>query len=466
MNRIIILVFTIAITQGVYGQGMKSVEILNSEDYQSDISDSEEEGVRSAVRKTINKYITYADLRDWETNSISNRMIDSFETICHPFVTLYKDYEYPAKNTTFSEYTLDAKAFFLEEGIQFELPTLTLESIRFDEQAGYFSVKASAEKTLKERVKNGEKVHIDKTFSLNFEFLVTKKSESYSAKIYSIIGKDESLQSQYEKQHSIGVLLGKSIFRGNSFEGTDVASPITIGLEYNYRSSLGFFPKNWSFTAGARLKYFNISTNINEGTTIQIDNDQRLNSITNIEFLSNGEEKSNIFVFEPVLGIDYKLSSSFDKRVGIYLAVTPRFVLNSNTNFVGSIAYSETFNGIVTVRDILSCGLRSFDEENSIDLEYGSKILNSNIGLLIQPYYQFETSYDRGIRIGLDFQYFFGTSFATGDRFLGNYNDALNPDVINRPELDLGTGSIIQTIGQNIKDIYVGLNVSYFFISK
>lgn len=459
------MIFAI-ITQGSFSQGLEEITVIWSQSDSSKLNETESKKIRSAIQDVVNKYATYGTLYDWEEGRVTERMIDSFETLCHPFVTLFKDYEYPAKNTTFSEYTIDAKTFFPESGIEFTLPRVEIYGIKFDEEAGYYSLKANAEKTLKNRFKDGKQLREKKTFNLNMEFLVYDQGEKYTAEIYSVIGKDESIKRQYEKQHSFGLLFGKSLYSGDLIEGVAIGNPLTMGVQYHYTSSFGILPEQWSFVLGGRLKYLDIHANIEEGTQVMIDADPRLNSITEIEFLSSGEERATLFTFEPMLGIDYALSSSYNHKTGLFLALTPRFVLSSGAQFTGSISYTETFNNRVTVSEVLNCGLWTFEGDNSVDLTYQSGILNTSIGLLLSPYYQFETSYNQGIRISLDLQYFFGGSFGKGDRFLGNYNDALNPDVTNRPALDVGSGSLIQTLGEELTELYFGLTVSYFLISK
>jgi len=101
-----------------------------------------------------------------------------------------------------------------------------------------------------------------------------------------------------------------------------------------------------------------------------------------------------------------------------------------------------------------------------VPLQYSTDIFQMGLGILLSPYYQWASDNRRGWRLGLDIQYYFPDIYASGDRFLGNFNEANNSATSGNPSPNFDGGSLLQSVSDGGSEWYIGLRVGYYLSSN
>lgn len=459
MKKFILIQYLLFLPILLFAQD-EGISISVNEDGSDQLTITELQSVQSASEKIINQYAKHGSLIDRDQHRITYPSIEAFKDLFADDATLLIDFLMPPTTGTVEEYIQLARTYYEREGIPFELNDAVMVSARYLEDCNCYYAFIQLNKTLHHYYSDGSWIYEQRPLQLEFKMQIDK--ETLDAHILSIDKAPEPTVQQ-RSQHTTSLLGGTSFFTGSPPTGFEVSSPYSLGLSYQFIQPLKFLGNAISLFAGVQLNYSQIKTNVQQGTTLRIDENVAFNSVTDIEFLTAGEEIINSLAIEPQIGLDLQLLEKVDKQLGLVLIFSPRFSISETGTFTGALRYEETFNQRVTVSNIINCGLRDFQGADAINAEYDTNLYNAGIGFKLAPYYQFTTGNRSGLRIGLDFQYYLSSMYGEGGRFLGNYNDANNPDTSENPALNMNGSSLLQTIGQDLSEFYAGIRLGYFF---
>lgn len=459
MKKLLLIQYMIFLPILLFGQD-KVISISIHEDVSDQLTNTELQSVQSASEKVMKRYAKHGSLIDQDQHRITYSSIEAFKDLFADDAAILIDFLAPLTTGTVEGYIQLARTYYEREGIPFELNATVLVNARYQEDCDCYHSTIQLNKTLHHYYSEGSWIYEDRPIQLEFELQIDK--ETLAGHIVSIHKAPEPIIPQ-RSQHTVSLLGGTSFFTGSTQAGFEVSSPYSLGLSYQFIQPLKFLGNSLSVVAGAQLKYSKINTTVQDGVTLRIGENEAFNSTTDIEFLTNGEEAVTAFSIEPQIGFDIQFLEKIDKQFGVVMLFTPRFSMSGSGSFTGAVRYEETFNNRVTVSNIINCGLRDFEGADAIDATYKTDLYSAGVGFMLSPYYQFETAKRRGFRIGLDIQYYLSNMYKEGGQFLGNYNDANNPDTSDNPQLNANGASLVQTVGGDLSELYVGLKFGYYF---
>ncbi|NBC24083.1 MAG: leucine-rich repeat protein, partial [Bacteroidetes bacterium] len=249
--------------------------------------------------------------------------------------------------------------------------------------------------------------------------------------------------------------------------GTTGLSPGVQSSNYEFGTpssfKIGYYWKNpisaskLSFLMGAALSWTSSALQISEGSSIR---DQGTPNSLQLTFLSAPVETENRISGEFHTGIDWSFGSRNTAGWGLSALLTIRVGEYRFSSFSGRVEYSELWDELVLVRDVINCGLSAFGEEGQ-DVRTSSGEFSFRPGFLLRPRWISKNASWGRIQLGIDAQIF----PALGDE--------REPTQFLRPErgvIDPGNTQI-RYEGESLHDIlsevrtdwYAGVNLSYVF---
>lgn len=437
----------------------QNLEVVPSGQLKHTLSESELNAVQLSSNKLFSEYLTKGDLLDPEQKRITNKSIEDFKGLFTSESSLFIDFMGTGQVQNVEGYIQLARTYYEKEGIPFDLEKPELISVAYEKECDCYRAVINIRKTIYHYYDKGSWEYDKKDMLLEFELRIKEDFTNY--KIASIRPGMKPKVPQFS-QHTLSLLGGASNIGGAEPQTVNISSPYTVGLSYQYIKPLHFLGQSISGVIGTQLRFSQIKTSVSEGLQISVDENPVDNSITRINFLTNGVEEMSVLSIEPQIGLDIQIMERENRQIGAMALISSRFSIRASGTYTGAVAYEETFNERVTVSNIINCGLRDFAGADAVDASYSTSIFQAGLGISISPYYQFVSGNRRGWRIGLDFQYFLPEIFASGGRFLGNYNDAFNSALSNNPNSNLNGGSLVQTVSQNSSEFYIGLRVGHY----
>lgn len=439
-----------------YGQN-KSLKLSTNDKLEHSLTSAEFNKVENNTRDFLSTYEQLGSLIDPMQQRITRLSIQRFEALHDANANILARFIKPNQVTNVSHYITLARTYFEKEGVPFKLSNAELVSIELSEECSCFISTVHVDQSIMHHYQNERWIYEPENERL--ELVIEIDEETFEAKLTSM-RLAPKIEISQKKQHFLSVLGGTSIFSGNINNDFEMTSPYTVGVSYHYIHPLKFLGNSISLVAGAQLKYSSLKTTALAGGKIVLSQNDVLNSITEVEFLTQGEEQVNTLWWEPQLGFDVQFMETTKKQMGLMFLFSPRYSISSSASFQGALSYSETFNDRVTVTDVINCGLRDFEGANAVNAEYETNLYRAGLGFSISPYYQFQSGENSAFRISLDVNYYLSNIFSEEDKFLGNYNDANNPDTNDNPAFDPG-GTLAQTVGGDLSELYFGLRISY-----
>ena len=459
MNKIYYTLLLGFICLHAFGQE-NGIEVSVSKNLNDQRTELELQSIQSASKRLLDQYAASGTLIDPEQLRVTYSSIEEFKKLFSADATLITDFLSPMNKVSVADYIKQTRTYYERGGIPFELSEVLLVDASYNEDCDCFLTSIQLTKTLQHHFSDDSWINEEKPLLLEFKLEVERNSDE--AKITSIQKAPKPIIPQFT-QHTFSFLGGTSLFSGDVPNGVTINEPYTLGFSYQFIKPLPFLGKSISLVAGAQLKYGSINTEVQERASLVIDKNVIDNSVTRINFLTDGNETINSFSIEPQLGLDIQFMEKPRSQMGVAFIFSPRFSISASGNYVGALSYEETFNERVTVSNIINCGLRDFEGAEAIDANYNTGLYNAGMGFLVSPYYQFATTERTGFRLGLDVQYYISSMYQGGGRFLGNYNAANNPDTSGNPDLSISNATLLQTAGQELAGLYIGLRLGYYF---
>lgn len=439
-------------------QQERSVYLSFDKDYISDFNLEKkniEYKIYGITRDLVRKYTDVARLSNDSEGQMANEAIEDFKTLFDDKAELSLDFINPSQSLSVEDYIDKAREEYPSGNIPLTIQDVAIREIKeFKEQSQYF-------------------VHINLTKSLNVK---TSGSELKSIPLKMILRIEGNLfdnpsvqisyveAGQWKKKqapttlHLAGLILGKGFLAGgNPSNGISSSNIWSSGLTYTYIRSTKWMDKKLSYAAGLRGKYGRYASTADAGSFLS--NSGTPNELQ-IQFLNEGQEVLDIWSAEALLGLDYAFERTFSKQKGVLFGITPRIASVSKGEFTGSIEYQEIWDNSVIVRDVFNCGLRAYEGDNAVITTYQGTDFLRNVGILLNPYYQLVTKKGSRLRMGLEAQYFFGSSLDQGDPMFLN---ALRETTGEMVSVEYGENSLLRAINQDANDFYIGLNVNYYW---
>ena len=454
-----LIVFIYLLPFQAFGQQKENVYLAFDKNYETpfkiDEIDTEYE-IYGEIRDLISEYKAVARLADSPDGSISEEAIEKFYSFFDPKSEIALDFANYNSTTSPQNYVSKARSAFGKSALPLIIDGVSIREIRPDLSSDKYRVLLN----MKKHLKNNEDTPV---IPLKFTVELSRKEDGSFGEvaIQTIEAGAWKVKQAGSSMHLTGLILGKSFLLGGiNPDGLRANNSWTAGINYAYVRNMPWMDGKLNLVAGVRGKLSRFNSTGESGTTL--DNGGTPNALQ-LEFLTEGSELLNIWSAEALLGVDYVHEREFDVQKGVVIGLTPRFAAVSEGTFKGALAFNENWNDQVLVRDIVNCGLTSFEGADAVNLAYRGQDYLRGLGILISPYYQFVNKFGWRLRMNLDIQYMFGSISSESDElFLSNVRDAAaTAEFGNRVQYE--QTSLLRTARAGAGELFLGFNVNYFW---
>lgn len=454
-----LIVFIYLLPFQAFGQQKENVYLAFDKNYETPFKIDEidtEYDIYGVIRDLIREYTAVGRLADVPSGSISDDSVEKFYSFFDAKSEVALDFANYNSTVSPQTYVSKARSAFGGSALPLIIDGVSIREIRPDLSTGKFRILLN----LKKELKNNEDTPV-----IPLKMIVDlKRAEDGSfekAVIQAIEAGVWETKQAAGSMHLTGLILGKSFLLGGSkLDGLRASNSWTAGFNYAYVRHMPWMDGRLNLVAGVRGKLSRFNSIGESGTTL---NNGGVPNALQLEFLTEASELLNIWSAEALLGVDYVHEREFDVQKGLVIGLTPRFAAVSAGTFKGALAFNEVWNDQVLVRDIVNCGLTSFEGADAVDLEYRGQDYLRGLGILISPYYQFVNRFGWRLRMNLDIQYMFGSiSSENNELFLSSVRDAA-ATAESGDRVQYEQNSLLRTARAGAGELFLGLNVNYFW---
>ncbi|GLR16666.1 hypothetical protein [Portibacter lacus] len=471
--------------------GQKTVNLITDGTAVSAEIDEQLKGqIFESIRNVLNRYYEIASFWDENAEAFDEEKYSQFIGLFSGSARVYDDIADKPTNIEYSTYANNVFQYMQEEGVQFLLENVYLNSVERDE-SGFYVANLDMDKIVfvgldKENfpVKFGD----GKRYTLNVQ-IDMPDYDINDPKIQSITGEEAAKRVKTPAyltgnfHYGIGSFIeGTPNTVGESFGTLTSKSASTLGFQLLMRKALNPAEKFW-FHLGVGAQQHSLKTGYNDfnnsglpgeetsrsefiganvnGMTPQpytTENGQTLLGNVTINKIDESQELLNVITIDVPLGITFRPSKTYKSRYFIDLSIVPSYSLSSSGSTIGKpegviIPDSDHFPSVASILEQPDGAERlenyTFGNE---DFEYTDNDVsvgnNFGLGVQLSPTYMYDISFNYGIEIGVNLWY-------NALSLLGNNNSTngyLKSQYANK---SFGTKSSI------LEDYYSGVNPFY-----
>lgn len=419
------------------GQQDQRVYLAFDETYVSPFAEAErtlEYEWYGRARDLIQDYVDHARLATADTRD--------FRNLFSPQARICQDYADALQKVSLDRYVLEAGSAQTEEGLPLWVESAAIAQMALENGQPQLIL------NLEKRKANGTLVDLQ---------MVLAPEGDAPLRIQSISKGHWEARKARPALHLLGWTGGVHFHPGqNPPSGFSSQNVWSTGLSYQYHMPTGWMDDRLSVVGGLRVGIQRYSTLGAAGSILS--NGGTPNALQ-LEFLTEGQEILDLWSGEALLGFDYAMGP-LDRPYGIVAGFTPRLNLLANGNYTGAVAFSEIWDDQVLIRDVVNCGLQSFEGADAVAANYSERLLSLQYGILLQPYWQLSAREGYRWRLALDAQYLVNSALAAAEQplFLEGIRSNLTP---GRSSVRYDASSFRAATSSGGGALYVGLNLSY-----
>ncbi|WP_235299137.1 hypothetical protein [Portibacter marinus] len=482
-----ILLLASLLNTTLFGQRTINV-ITDGAAVSADVDEQTKNEIIDVVQEVLNKYYNIASFWNENAEEFDENKYTQFIGMFSGSARVYDDIAEEPTNIEYSVYANNVFQYMQEEGVQFLLENVYLNSIEKDE--GFYVADLDMDKIVyvgldKQNfpVKFGD----GKRYTLNVK-IDMPDYDVKDAKIQSITGEEAA-----KRVKTAGYLSGNFHYGigsyvegpvnslGQSFGALTSKAANTLGFQLLFRKALNPAEKFW-FHIGVGGQQHTLKTGygnfdnsglpgeqrsqsdfegafMNGGTPTPyiIENGSVLQGNVTINNINNAQEIFNVITVDVPIGATIRLNRTFSSRIFLDVSVVPSYSITSSGTTSGNpegvfIPNSEHFPTIEQIQNSPNGQERleeySFDdddfryEDNDLSLSQNS----FNLGLQLSPTYMYDISFNYGIEVGFNLWYnvlslvgsqnsergylssdYANNSFATKTSILEDYFEGVKP---------------------------------------
>lgn len=467
----------------------KSVNVITDGTAVSAEIDEQTKGqIIDVVKETLNKYYNIASFWDENNETFDEGKYTEFISLFSGSARVYEDIAEEPSNIEYSVYANNVFQYLQEEGVQFLLENVYLNSIEVDE-SGFYVANLDMDKIVFVGLDEGNfpvKYGDGKRYTLNVK-IDMPDYDVKAAKIQAITGEEAAKRIKTAGylsgnfHYGLGSFIeGAANSIGQSFNGLTDKSASTLGFQLFYRKAFSERENLWfNIGVGAQQhtllsKYDNFNNSILPGeetsrspftgafvnggdrTPYVVENGETLLGSVTINEIEESSESINVLTIDVPIGVSLRISRTFKSRAYIDLSIVPSYSITSSGSTSGRpvgvfIPNSEHFPSIENI-------LAQPDGEERLsnyafsgeDFEYNVNDItlanNFGLGVQLSPTYMYDISFRYGIEVGVNLWYnalsllssnnsnegylkseYGNQSFGTKSSILEDYYDGVSP---------------------------------------
>jgi len=386
------------------------------------------------ARDLVQDYVGSARLTTADTRG--------FRNLFAPQARLLQDYSDAPQMVSLDRYVLEAGAALTAEGLPLWVESAAIAQMALENGQPQLIL------NLEKRKPNGALIDLQ---------MVLAPEGNEPLRIQSIAEGHWAPRKPRPALHLIGLTGGVQLQPGqNAPDGFSSRNVWSAGFSYQYHWPTGWMEDRLSLVGGLRAGIQRYTT---QGAAGSLLSNEGMPNALQLEFLTEGQEVLDLWSGEGLLGFDYALGKA-DQPYGLVAGFTPRFNLFANGSYTGAVAFSEEWDGQVVIRDVVNCGLQSFEGADAVEANYSERLLSLQYGILLQPYWQISAREGYRWRLALEAQYLVNSALVAAEQplFLEGIRSNLTPGS-SSVRYDASSFRAATTSGGGA--LYVGFNLSY-----
>lgn len=428
--------------------GQKTVNLItDGAAISADINEETKSEILEAVRDVLNRYYNIASFWDENAEAFDEEKYTEFVSLFSGSARVYEDIADKPTNIEYNVYANNVFQYLQDEGVQFLLENVYLNSVEVDE-SGFYVADLDMDKVVYVALddKNFPVKSIDgKRYTLNVKIDMPNYDVT-EAKIQAITGEEAAKRIKTAGYLSGNFFYGLGSFVegeantiGESFNGLTSRSASTLGFQLLYRKALGAEEKLW-FHIGAGAQQHSLSSGYDlfdnsgvpgeetsrsafEGAFMNaeipvpyvMENGEELKGNVTISGIEDSSEDIDVITVDVPIGITYRVSKTFKSRVFVDLSIVPSYSISTSGRSVGKpegviIPDSDHFPSVEAIRAQADGEERlanyAFGDE---DFEYLDNDIsaanNFGLGIQLSPTYMYDIDFLYGVEIGFNLWY-------------------------------------------------------------
>jgi hypothetical protein len=465
----------------------------------AEIPEQTKDEIIDVIKEMLNRYYNIASFWDENNEAFDEEKYTEFISLFSGSARVYEDIADEPTNIEYSVYANNVFQYLQEEGVQFLLENVYLNSIEVDE-SGFYVANLDMDKIVfvgldedNFPVKFGD----GKRYTLNVK-IDMPDYDVKAAKIQAITGEEAAKRIKTAGyltgnfHYGLGSFIeGEANSIGQSFNGLTNKSSSVLGFQLIYRKALNQGEKIWlhagigaqQHTLSSNYDNFNNSelpgsetsqspflgafVNGEDRSPYVIENGQELLGSVTINRIDESSEVLTLLTIDVPIGVSFRVSRTFKSRAFIDLSIVPSYSLTSSGVSKGKpvgVTLPESVH-FPSVETILAepDGQERLDNYafTGADFEYNDNDITaaSNFGLGIQlsPTYMYDISFKYGIEVGLNLWVNALSILASNDSSNGYLKEKYGGDTFQTKT------SILEDYYNGVMPYYASLKVGFFY---
>jgi len=468
--------------------GQKTVNLItDGAAISAEVDEQTKNDIIDVVQEILNKYYNVASFWDENAEAFDEEKYTQFIGMFSGSARVYEDISDEPTNIEYNVYANNVYQYMQEEGVQFLLENVYLNSIEKTE--GFYVADLDMDKIVYvglDKENFPVKFMDGKRFTLNVK-IDMPDYDVKDAKVQAITGEEAAKRVKTPGYLSGNFHYGLGSYvegpvnsLGQSFGELTSKSASTLGFQLIFRKALNPAEKIW-FHLGVGGQQHTLKTgydNFNNagldgsdksqsdfigafmnGSTPSpyiIENGSPLQGNVTIDRINDSEEVLNVIAVDVPIGVTMRLNKTYKSRIFLDLSVVPSYSVFSSGSTKGSpegvfIPNSDHFPSIEEIQNSISGDERleeyRFGDDDFRYEDNDLSVANSfNLGIQLSPTYMYDISFNYGIEVGFNLWYnvlslagsnnsqrgylsadFANNSFATKTSILEDYFEGVSP---------------------------------------
>jgi len=480
--------------------GQKTVNLITDGAAMSAELDEELKGeILASVKDILNRYYNIGSFWDENAEAFDEEKYTEFISLFSGSARVYEDIADEPTNIEYSTYANNVFQYLQEEGVQFLLENVYLNSIEVDE-GGFYVANLDMDKIVfvgldKDNfpVKFGD----GKRYTLNVK-IDMPNYDVKEAKIQAITGEETAKRVKTAGYLSGNFHYGLGSFVegdantiGQSFNGLTSKSANTLGFQLLYRKALNPGEKIWfhigvggqqhTLSSGyenfdnsglpgeqtSRSAFIGAFMNGENPSPYVTENGEELKGNVTISQIDESSEILDVITIDVPIGISIRVNRTFKSRAFIDLSIVPSYSISSSGSTIGKpegviIPDSEHFPSVeaILAQDDGQERLENytFGDEDFQYVDNDISVANNfGLGVQLSPTYKYDINFKYGIEVGVNLWYNVLSLLGSNDSSDGY----LKSQYANQ---SFGTKtSILEDYHNGVSPYYASLKVGFFY---